>query len=323
MKFAAAVFRHALRFLAGAASALLLAALGGRWWWALDVLTNYWPQLTALNFAGGGLLWLLRERSFARLPLACALLGSWWLWPFYWPAPPLQSAVEPAAAPVSLLLVNIYSFRPDVGDLLALIAETDPDIVVLLETVPGHYSQIESLRTTYPHAFHEPRLTGTAVFSRLPLEMIDLLQWPGGRIDVAAMLSVDERPFILLATHGRAAVSRRKARERDLHLFAMGEFISAQSLPVLLAGDLNATPFSRRAIDFRRAAGLVESRRGRGIMGTWPTASFLGLPGVFDFLQTPLDHILATPGIRLHVFRKAPRIDSDHDPLWVEFSPES
>lgn len=312
--------RPLLRLVTILVGGLLLAAHGGRWWWVLDNLTNYWPQMTAALALCAGLLLLARDRRPALLTLALALYGSLWVWPMYLPPSANQPAAGSLEKPITLLLSNVYSFRPDLDDVLALVGSLDPDIVVLLETVPDHYTQVETLAAAYPYHFHEPRVTGQAIFSKIPFESLEVVHWPGGRIDVLARLGPDEHRFLLIATHGRAAVTPRKAQERNAHLAALADFIAAEKEPVLLAGDLNTTPFSSTYIDFREAAALQESRRGRGLMGTWPNPGFLGLPPVFSFIEAPLDHILATPGIAVQRFEKAPPLNSDHDPLWAAFT---
>ena len=80
----------------------------------------------------------------------------------------------------------------------------------------------------------------------------------------------------------------------------------------LLAGDLNATPWSM-ALDPLHATDLRDGRLGFGYLGTWPAR----LPAP---VRIPIDHLWVGPGWCVRSFEVGPNIHSDHLPLAVALS---
>ena len=67
---------------------------------------------------------------------------------------------------------------------------------------------------------------------------------------------------------------------------------------VVMAGDLNVTPWSPHFQSALERGGLVDSRLGFGLQPTWP--SFL--PG----MRIPIDHVLSTPDVTIHRVERGP-----------------
>lgn len=92
---------------------------------------------------------------------------------------------------------------------------------------------------------------------------------------------------------------------------------------VIMAGDFNATVdhFAGRGVDGGDLGRCRDAAvaGGAGGLGTWPT-------DVPEFLGSPIDHVLATPGWRVDAFRVIGEIDgsgSDHRPVVATLSPAS
>lgn len=77
-------------------------------------------------------------------------------------------------------------------------------------------------------------------------------------------------------------------------------------------GDLNVTMWSSNYSKLIADSGLANSRKGFGILATWPM--------FFPLLSIPLDHCLVSPGIGINACRSGPDIGSDHLPLIVELA---
>jgi endonuclease/exonuclease/phosphatase (EEP) superfamily protein YafD len=76
---------------------------------------------------------------------------------------------------------------------------------------------------------------------------------------------------------------------------------------LIVAGDMNSSPWSPQCRALRRNTGLVSARQGRGILGTWP--SFFGP------LRVGIDQMLVSPDIQVVACRVGAGIGSDHRPL--------
>jgi endonuclease/exonuclease/phosphatase (EEP) superfamily protein YafD len=87
----------------------------------------------------------------------------------------------------------------------------------------------------------------------------------------------------------------------------VGQEIKQRGRPAILLGDLNDVAWSPSTMQFTRAGGLLDPRRGRGFYNTYPA----GLPG----LRYPLDYIFNTPHFEVSRMRVLPKFGSDHLPL--------
>ncbi|HEX6385825.1 MAG TPA: endonuclease/exonuclease/phosphatase family protein, partial [Anaerolineae bacterium] len=170
----------------------------------------------------------------------------------------------------------------------------------------------------YPYLFNQPLMTGTAVFSRVPLdELQPQLFLNGGRIDVLMRLRWQERPLTMMATHAMAATSLVEFNQRNAHLRDLAAFVRAESGSVIVAGDLNVSPWSVYFRQFLRESGLHDGRLGRGLKPTWPAPEFSPVSGL---ILTPYDHFLASAGIIIRRYEVGPYVGSDHYPLIVDFA---
>jgi endonuclease/exonuclease/phosphatase (EEP) superfamily protein YafD len=105
-------------------------------------------------------------------------------------------------------------------------------------------------------------------------------------------------------------VSAPFLRKRNEQIEALARYAGKARGPLVMAGDLNLTMWNAAYRPLAEAAGLHNARKGHGIGATWPSVG----PGV------PIDHVLATPDVRLRNFRVLSRIGSDHLPVFTEFS---
>ena len=95
---------------------------------------------------------------------------------------------------------------------------------------------------------------------------------------------------------------------RDDQLDAVAATAAAADLPVVVAGDLNATGWSPILRRLQRDGGLRLSTR--GWVPTWP----VGMP----VLWVPLDHVLHSAAIGVVRCVRSNDIGSDHYPLVVD-----
>ena len=101
---------------------------------------------------------------------------------------------------------------------------------------------------------------------------------------------------------------------RDGQLAELATLVGHQRHPVMLLGDLNASPWSYPFRRLLRDTGLLNSMRGWGVQPTWPAP--LGPLGI------PIDHVLHSEEIRITRRSTGPWIGSDHLPLIIEFAIE-
>ena len=99
---------------------------------------------------------------------------------------------------------------------------------------------------------------------------------------------------------------------RDGQFRSLAKFVRTLTEPVILMGDLNATPFSPAFVDFLRASRLRDSRLGYGNQATWPAA--LRRAGI------AIDHCLVSPQVQVTGRQIGGDVGSDHLPVIVDLS---
>ena len=230
-----------------------------------------------------------------------------------WYLPASDPLSEGAVTNLRIVTANVLTKNQEHGSFLDFIEDTQPDIVFIQELNDAWAESLQALKEVYAHYAMEPRSDnfGIAMFSRLPLEEIDIRYYGEGSVpSVHARLTLDGRSISLLSYHTLPPAGREYLATRNRQLEAIGAYVEAQDDLVIVAGDLNVTPWSPSYKRMIRASGLKNARRGYGIKPTWT-----GVPLPVPLL--PLDHVLLSPGIAVKTFGVGPRIGSDHRPLVV------
>ena len=193
-----------------------------------------------------------------------------------------------------------------------LLSEQAPDLLFLQEFTELAQQALssEALRVVYPFRVEAPQADpfGLAILSRQPLSDIQIVE-PGDvqqTLRLRASLQLAERRVALVALHPMPPLSSAFARARDQVLAEESTRLAQSEDAALMAGDFNATPWSRTlfAIDPRL-------QRASGLTPTWPNA-FGGLS------LLPLDHVFASSAHWRRIDAGlGPDLGSDHRPVVV------
>ena len=237
----------------------------------------------------------------------------------------LAAAADPKPVTLRVLTYNIHhgegtDGKIDLPRLAKVIAAAEPDFVALQEVDDrckrsgGVDQTAELARLTKLHGRFGKAIDydgggyGQAILSRFPLPEVSVHLLPGvpdreRRVAVAARVRVgDGGPEVTFATthlhHLRADFREQQAEE-------LNRMFGATGGPVILAGDLNATP-EAKPLDVLKAKWTVAVPQ----EGTYPS----GKP------TKVIDYVLARPGGRFRVIETRV-IDeptaSDHRPVLV------
>lgn len=286
--------------------------------WLLDLCANFrWQYLLVL---GVGLLAavLVRKRGIVAALLLVSLANGWSLVGASGPRERAPSAsAAHAAIPArswKLLMVNIHLDNRDLQPLLDLIERESPDVVGIVELTPHAAAALAALAPRYPVTRIEPRddAFGIGLWSRLPASVVDLVSMPPLQLPALQLHWADPRPGSLWLLHPFPPISGAGSAWRDAQLHYVAGLVGGDPDGVL-AGDLNATPWSVAYRRLRRDAALADASAG-GL--PWPTWFGSGLlSGVF---AVPIDHVLHGSAWRTYSHRIGPDVGSDHRPLIVE-----
>jgi endonuclease/exonuclease/phosphatase (EEP) superfamily protein YafD len=268
--------------------------------WLLD-LASHWQWLFLAGLLLTALLGAWRDRRWLLLLLATPLP---WL-----SAAPILPAGD-GGAELRVASANVHLSATEIAPLSQWLEQTRPDVLVLLEVSPQYATALRQL-PGYPHRLihADDSPFGIALLSRLPLRQPRVNADDQGIAHLRAQLRFAGCDLAMTAFHPMPPLSADYQTRRDRRLHEL--LRSAGEQPALLAGDLNATPWSSAFV------GLDELgwRRASGLAPTWPSLG-AGLMGI------PIDHVLATRHWRLLGHERGPDIGSDHLPVLARLSLE-
>ena len=198
-----------------------------------------------------------------------------------------RAAPVATQADLTLLWMNILKDNPIAPEALAAAIRAEaPDIVAFGESGPAAALPV-LLADLYPHRLgcSDPAECGLLVLSRLPVSATAIRDLPSGRERLIRMrVSVPDRgPVRLVVAHlVKPWFTGMDASEQDTLDAVMG---GERTQPMIVVGDFNAAPWSRRLRGIEMRHGLRHAPRP---VPTWPTrAGPLGIP---------IDHVLLRGG---------------------------
>lgn len=254
----------------------------------------------------------MRRKQLTKLLLAMLLIDALPIATMYLPGPAVPSQQESRG--VKVIASNVWGARnPDQKPFEHMIHDEQPDIFILIELTPQWINALKRDLPEYSIQFQENISGGTAIFSKIPIQQQDMrgVSPRQRRFGVCGTINVDGQDVLLIGSHPPAPQALKRWQSRNAELLRLSEDVRRESAihPVVIAGDLNTTPWSfyfQRLIE----AGLHDSEQGVGPQPSWSRR--MPLPMV------PIDHALYTDGIAIRNRRLGPDIGSDHLPVIFE-----
>lgn len=215
---------------------------------------------------------------------------------------------------LTVMVANVQEHNEHASELLRLVSEVDPDVLLVMETDPWWDRHLAPLAVSYPEKVqYIPEghgAFGVHLLSKLRLvspEFRFLFNAYTPTIFTGLELHSGEVvQFLGLHPHPPLAPSQ-PATLRDAHLLSAALEARSTEAPTIVAGDLNAVPWEPVTRRAARIGGLIDPRIGRGFYPTFRTDSLL--------ISWPLDHVLYQDAFGLLEFEMLPDFGSDHFPL--------
>lgn len=268
-----------------------------RFAWPTDLLTHWQWIFVPLALTGAVLGW----RGLTRWTMVAAVVASAAL------AVGLGATHAPAAAPtvrpvLTVLSANVHLDAVDVQPLAAWAVAQGVDVLLMQEVSPGFAESIESGAAGYSFRFVSPRDDpfGLAIVSRYPLDSVSVAEGPGRIPFQRVSLAINGRAVSLVNAHPFPPISETAHQERSRLLREL-DGLAAQDPSLIVAGDLNASPWSSA---FRDIGHLRVASRA---LPTWH--------GVL-----PIDHVLVGPAWSVVEAGRTPRFESDHHGVIVRLA---
>jgi endonuclease/exonuclease/phosphatase (EEP) superfamily protein YafD len=234
----------------------------------------------------------------------------------------LPSARIPVGGPtgpsIRVIQFNTWMKNQDDQDVLSLVEGRRPDVASLQETTASLRSAITGRLADRYRILS----AGADLFLvRGDDRSIRVSDWtrhsiPGGEA-IEARLGVRGQDVSVLSFHAMAPLGLARAAVRDAQFEWVARWCRARTGPVIILGDLNASPWSYSFGRLLREGGLVDSTRGFGVQPTW-RAHYGPLSGMLAWpVQVPIDHCLYSPGLVAVAREIGPACGSNHFPLFV------
>lgn len=304
-------------------SALTFASRLGQFYWLLDLLSHYHIQYAVgLVVCLGGLLLLQGMGKMLLIPLLGLLLNLALIVPFFVPTELFGTEASadsstPATVPIRVMALNISTSTTGYDKVIELIRQRQPDIVFMSEVRNDLVTLLQAqLANEYPYLHAEPsRMTlGIAFLSRVPFAKIETVSVGSegrmGRNYLRAELDWFGQTITLVGIHPLPPMSGSWTASRDREIAIMGDVANQVTQPLVLLGDLNASPWSYPMRRLTAQSDLSYATTGYGVGLSWRLAGVL--------LGAPLDHILVSPQWEVMNYLEAGDIGSDHIPIQAD-----
>lgn len=279
----------------------LLVDFSGYVIWMVDLL-SHWQWLWLAGLVVLSVVAGLSNRRW----LLCLLAA---------PLPWLSASASLPQHQISALMLTIASANVnldniDIAPLARWLAREKPDVVVVLEVSPEYAAGLEKL-ADYPFrliaADYGP--FGIALLSRMPLIDAKIMRDAEHIAHIEGQVELGGQRVGIVAFHPMPPRSPEYHAVRNEKLKAFATKARAQGIPSVVAGDMNATPWSTAFMGAER----LGWRRATGLAPTWHAA----MRGWFGI---PIDHVIASPEWALESSGVGPDIGSDHLPVLARLS---
>jgi endonuclease/exonuclease/phosphatase (EEP) superfamily protein YafD len=286
----------------------------------LELISHFKLQYLIVSFSPFFFFLLRRQKLWLMISLFCLMINLVEILPWYFPQTS-NIANERSSQKIRVLQSNIDKNSYQLSKVLPLIKKEQPELAVLVEFGQRAAKELEELKQMFPYSIshQDVEYDGTVIYSKLPLENTSIKSLGGGRKAVLADVTILGKVISIIAVHPSNAVGKIYVEERNRQLLAIADYVEKVKNPLLL-GDFNITMWSPYYKHLVNKAKLQNTRKGFGILPTWPT--FLPL------FYIPIDHCLIRQNlnymevIKTHV---GDDVGSDHLPLITDLliSPKS
>ena len=245
--------------------------------------------------------WLFRKRILAQAAGVSFAMILVYLWPYL--IGPTSTSIEGADLKVTHFNVLKYNSAYDKTIKQALNSQAD---FLSFQEVDEKWVRQLGIALSKEYSFQKHVIPdnpgyGIAVFSKYPLEQLEVKYWTGVP-SIAGNIVMADRTIHFITAHTKSPVSRSRFVARNYHLTAMAAYLENQEGPVLAVGDFNAVPWDSAIVALRQKAELQDSRS--GLEPTFPAFSKWG--------RIPIDYIMHNKKLTCLNFQTIGGTNSDH-----------
>ncbi len=188
-----------------------------------------------------------------------------------------------------VITLNVDQMRADDRGFVEWVTAQQPDILVLVQANRAWLPMLDKLIGSMPYQNMADHTTeyGLAILSRFPMDKTESsVAGPRSLPSLSAEMETPIGRIILVAAHPNPPGGGEDSRARDLYLAQLSAIAQTTTMPTLIVGDLNATPWSSGFEPLRLLPNLQPSSV--LVPATWPgSLGMLGLPTQHVLLSIP------------------------------------
>ncbi len=309
--------RSTIALLAVPVVAATFVGFFGDLWWVIDLASHFRVQYAMLLGLVVVLSLLLRWPFMLIVSGAALATNLALIVPFYTGD---TGEHDPQARPLKVMAFNVLRTNDDHDAVILHLLDQQPDLALMQEVNFQWIGAFQNKAVGYDRVVARGRsdnwgmllLMREASADRLRIitaRTFETLETEEGKPAIEATLEWDGRALTLLGMHALPPVSAAAADRRDRQLAMAADWVGRQPGPVIVCGDLNATPWSAPMRDLLDRGELVNSMCGFGIQKTWPRGAGLA--------RIPIDHVLHSESIVTLERHVGDVPGSDHHPVTV------
>lgn len=201
----------------------------------------------------------------------------------------LSNAITMPPGQLRVITLNIDQMNPADTNLQKWIAAQQPDILVLIQANRAWLPMLDEMMRIMPYQKMADHTTafGMAILSRFPMDKTESgVAGPRSLPSLSAEMETPVGRLIVVATHPNPPTGGDEARARDLYLAQLAAIAQTSTMPTLMVGDFNATPWSSGFEPIRLLPNLQPASA--STPATWPASlGPLGLPTQHILLSIP------------------------------------
>lgn len=264
--------------------------------WQLIFLFAY-SSLTLMHWKWKShwILWLTHLAFFA--------IHAWLVLSIYLPKEKVNLAVEDTNLHVCML--NVLRVQEDYDKVLQYLQRNPFDLVALMEVPQTLKRRLPELQSAFPFV-HSEQGWELVILSRRPFHAASSSKLPHERLALWVDLDYQGKAFQFLCLHNYKAGTKP-----HLPILQALADLAQQEPNLVIAADLNATPWSPGFRTLLQDGGLRHARQGVGILASWRWPPI-------PWITLPLDHFLFKGHLSMKNLRLGPDVGSDHLPLVAE-----
>ncbi len=283
----------------------------GSAWWLFDFMANYRAHLAVVLVIVALVYALLFSRAMGLIFGAVALVNILVVLPLYTDSPAEATDPEGGFTIVSFNVAQRASLRDAT---FRWLDNVEADLILLADaTEPWIADEEYADRYSSQIALPPDRTYGITVYSDEAVNA-ELIRVSSAR-DYAVRIetSIDDQPIVVYAVQSRSATNATDADLRDEYLTDIARLARDETVPTVVVGDLEASPWSHVFRYLESEADLTNSLRGYGIQATWPANRWA-------FFRIPMDHLLHSSELTTVDRYMGPSLGVEHRPIVVRLA---